>query len=88
VKTSFPITILELSPEEAIDPYYDLKRSVAHTIETHWVNHPDSYEKNEARRLHMIAQLHRSVGHDADPLKELRELLVKCVAKKQTTIAT
>jgi hypothetical protein len=88
MKTSFPTTTIELSPEEAIDLYYALKRQIEHTIETHWVNYPDSYDKSEARRLHMLVQLHRSVGHDSDPVKELREFLVKCVAKKQPAITS
>lgn len=82
---SFPKTVIELSPEEAIDLYYDVKRGLQHTIDTHWVNHPDSYELNEHRRLHILTQLHRAVGHDIDPLKQLCDQLNEAVKKKKGT---
>lgn len=88
MKTHFPVTVIELSPEEAIEVYYALRRQLEHTIETHWVNHPDSYERSESMRLHLISQLHRSVGHDDNPLKAMRDHLDTCVKKKNTSAKT
>lgn len=76
MKTSFPTTVIELSQEEAIDIYYAMKRAIEDTIDTHWHNHPDSYEELESRRLHILVELGRSVGYDRDVLTELRERLV------------
>jgi hypothetical protein len=82
MNAKFPTTVLELNDTEAIDLYYALKREIERTIREHWVNHPDSYEKNEARRLHMLEQLSRSVGHDQDVRGQLFNLLTETIKAK------
>lgn len=88
MKTTFPNTIIELTPEEAIDVYYDIKRGLESTIDTHWVNYPDSYAHGEVRRLNILYHLNRSVGHDQDVLQQMRERLTDAVKKRTSPTPT
>ena len=59
-----PTATLELTIDEIRTVYYSIKSAIEHTIDVHWVNHPDVFDKNESSRLGMLRQLAPLAGHD------------------------
>lgn len=75
---TFDKLTLEISREEAYTLYSTIKHGIEDRIKDHWKNHPDSYEKMESHRLHMMRELARFTGNDfAYDSGELKKLLVE-----------
>lgn len=81
MRVSFDTIKIEISESEARTLYGTIRIGLERTIDDHWKNHPDSYERNEAERIHMLRELGRATGNSADyDLKDLRTRLDKAVA--------
>lgn len=79
----FEYVTVTLSAQECNQIYYDLIRGLSSSIETHWVNYPDVFEKNECLRLNMLRHFAHLNGRDyCEVLTELRQLLHNCVVKQ------
>jgi len=83
MNVEFEYVTVTLTTQECSQIYYDLIRSISSSIETHWINYPDVFEKNECLRLNMIRHFARLNGRDySEVLTELRQLLHDCIAKQ------
>lgn len=54
-------TIL-MTNQELWDTAWDVKRAFQNAIETHWVNHQDSWKKSEEPRLRRIREMFTALG--------------------------
>lgn len=82
MKVEIPIIKLELNREESWELLFCIKRELERTIETHWVNFPDTWERNESMKIQAIDILNRASFYPEDILGGLRKHLAECVAKK------
>ena len=79
---SFEKLTIEITEYEARDIYSALKRGLEHTIEEHWKNYPDSFERNESSRLHMMTTLGRALGYEPSyDIAQLKKQLADAVTK-------
>jgi hypothetical protein len=75
---TFDKLTLEINREEAYALYSTIKHGLEDRIKDHWHNHPDSYEKLESQRLHMMRELARFTGNDFNyDSAELKRLLTE-----------
>ena len=54
--------VLEMDFDEAWGIAFDLRRSLEYTLETHWVNHQNSWRDNEKRRLERLKTFFFNLG--------------------------
>jgi hypothetical protein len=82
---NFETVEITFSAQECGQIYYDLIRSITDSIETHWINHPESFEKNESLRLNLIRHFAHINGRDySEVLAELKQHLTNCIQKQVT----
>jgi len=77
---------IELTVEECYNLACDLFRTVRHSIETHWINYPNSYLENGKHRLKQIKQFFEFSGygeHGKYQIEDLQKLLNKLVTEKE-----
>ncbi len=81
---SFDRIKLEVTEGEVRTLLYNLKRGLEHTVDTHWVSHPDVWKSHEADRLQMIGTLCGLLGESFPYFVEsIQERLAKLVAEKK-----
>lgn len=81
------ITIKEatitIDSSEANSLYFDIKRSLEHSIETHWVRYPEVFDEQARTRFNMLRHLARVNGKEVEhDIKSLRDMLARLTTKK------
>jgi hypothetical protein len=75
---------LEVSEGEVRTLLYNLRRGLEHTVDTHWVSHPDVWRSHEADRLQMIETLCGLLGESFSYfIESIQERLDKLTAAKK-----
>ena len=80
---SFDTLQISVNRSECIDLYSALLHNLERSIDEHWKNHPDAYEKNTAQERAMMRELGKFVGRDyAREEKDLQARLDNLVNPK------
>lgn len=53
---------IEMTHDELWQTAFNVRSSLSHTLQTHWVNHQNSWEKNEEQRLYRIKTMFSYLG--------------------------
>lgn len=53
---------IEMTNEELWNTAFDVRRSLEHTLKTHWVNHQDVWQQNEKEKLCRVKKMFLSLG--------------------------
>jgi hypothetical protein len=53
---------IEMTHEELWNTAFDVRRSIEHTLQTHWVNHQANWEHNEKERLNRCKTMFLALG--------------------------
>ena len=62
----YPRLEIELSKDEAIEIFYDVKESIKLSIQKHWINHPDCFLRSEATKLGILRELSKIANYNYD----------------------
>ena len=53
---------VQMDLDELWDLAFSVKHSLEHTLRTHWINHQDSWEKNEEKKLRLLKTMFNALG--------------------------
>jgi len=86
MNVKIPTAFLEITSDEAITLHYSIRAAIEHTIDTHWVMHPDSYLDGEWERIKIMRQLCRISGFEYEGTEvDLKLRLERAVEKYQAS---
>ena len=53
---------VQMDLDELWDLAFSVKHSLEYTLKTHWINHQNSWEKNEEKKLFLLKTMFNALG--------------------------
>ena len=53
---------IQMDLDELWDLAFSVKHSLEYTLKTHWINHQNVWEKNEAKKLKLLKTMFNALG--------------------------